>query len=166
METFSENTLQILKNAGWFQGRICSTAEYEAYLVAKYEAYPEKEDYYLNDVIRTFLQEFGGLTLKVTRTKPFNCVRDIPIGTTDGEISLFTLYDDFEHLTKGEAIVPIGLDHSLTIWMSYSGTVYGSLMNYFCWVADNGKEAIEKFCAFHSGLKEWDGVTLQGKGPQ
>jgi hypothetical protein len=147
MTVFSDITLRILNEAGWFSGRSVSTDAFEAFIA--------REGFYLNDTIRTFLREFGGITLKIpysiltSKGKPITGERKIPIGMLVpdilGQIERIPL---FESILGGEMLVPVGFDHSAVILMSYSGNTYFAFDGYFNMLPSTPHEMISYNCEF------------------
>ena len=99
-----------------------------------FEKFLSKENFYINDTIRGFLSEFGGLCLEIYIPAPAIAEnRCIPFGMLSNDLFMSTDWmEEYEGALKNEKLVPIGIDHSLTIFMSYSGKFFGGFGAYFC----------------------------------
>ena len=159
MQRFSENTLRILEEAGWFPGRHVSTEEFEAYVKQKNDEYETGHELIPNNTIKNFLHEFGGLTLTMYRKIPQSPAMDsfrtstrcIPIGVLGTTISVSV--EDEEIWIGGEKLYPISNDHDMLFnYMSYSGKVYGYCCGSFWEMGESGDAWIERTCNFYSGL--------------
>jgi len=150
--TFSDYTLQVLREAGWYPERAIDISGYETYLTSI--------GYALTDPIRDFFKEFVGLKLRSSRTFCFyeeNQPETLeylyvfdPIPSADRMFGSCWL-EGHEEILQGEKLVVIGDQHDMTFFMSHSGKVYGGFDQYFCLLGNNAHEAIEEFCTWKNG---------------
>jgi hypothetical protein len=145
MQNFSDNTLRILKEAGWFLGRSVSTDVFEAFIA--------RDGFYPNDTIRNFLREFGGLTLKIQKNVTGTdrvYVREIQFGTINGTIlGQVERIPIYESILGDEILMPIGCDNQVsTILMSYAGSIYISQDESILMMLMNPHAIINFFCEY------------------
>jgi hypothetical protein len=144
-EYFSKRTLRLLKRSGWYPGRSVPTDAFESLIAS--------EGYYLNDTIRNFLQEFGGIvihpphiirdngTIKVSDSEPlFIAPLDLSFLPFPEHVYLC------EDILHGETLIPIGVWYLANIFMSYSGQLYVETDFEFFIMSGTPYEAIEKIC--------------------
>ena len=175
MQRFSDNTLKILKKAGWYPGRHVPTDEFEAYVKQEFDDAYEGEtidfDLVPNDTIRSFLHEFGGLTLTMHRTIPWvqpnsfkEATTKIPIGIPGTRISVFV--EKLEVWIGGDKLYPFSNDDDM-LWysMSYSGKVYGSCCGRFTEMGKSADAWIERTCDCFSGLPSTPSILIHQKEP-
>ena len=173
MQRFSDNTLRILEEAGWYPGRHVPTDEFEAYVKHEFDDAYEGEtidfDLVPNDTIRNFLHEFGGLTLTMHRTIPWvqpNSFKEalttkIPIGIPGTRISVFV--EKLEVWIGGDKLFPISNDDDM-LWysMSYSGKVYGRCgVTRFVEMGKDANSWIENTCNAGSGIPCTPQIVIQ-----
>ncbi|MDR1478477.1 MAG: SUKH-3 domain-containing protein [Planctomycetaceae bacterium] len=145
MVNFSDTTLCVLREAGWYPGRSVSTGTFEAYIAS--------EGYYANDTIRDFLREFGGLTLVPPPFKSRNGERII----NPDPLIIGTLYSGIlpwseevshgEDILHGETLIPIGYQNPAQIFMSYSGQIYAENVYKYYMLTGTPCEVIDKICS-------------------
>ncbi|WP_063915660.1 SUKH-3 domain-containing protein [Paenibacillus elgii] len=123
----SNETLKILRDAGWYEGRRIDIKEIEDNL--------EELGYIVFPEVKSFLAEFGNLEIEDT-------IND----ETHNTSIRFTNYDDngsfkSEEKYAGEKLVPVGMIDSgnLVLFVSESGRVYCSTGK----LGENAKEAWE-----------------------
>lgn len=159
MERFSENTLQILKKAGWFPGRHVSLDDFEAYVKQETTDCEAEFELIPNATIRNFLHEFGGLTIIMRRQIPLSpamdsfkmATRDIPIGVPG--IRIIVCVEEMEGWIGGDKLYPISINHDFSFtMMSYSGRIYDYCSGRFIESGKSGEDWIERLCNFYCGL--------------
>jgi len=125
--TLSNETLKILRDAGWYEGRRIDIKEIEESL--------EKIGYTVFPEVKSFLREFGNLVIEDT----------INDETHNTSIRFANYYGNgtFKSIEKyaGEKLVPVGMIDSgnLQLFVSESGRVYISTGK----LGENAKEAWE-----------------------
>ncbi|NEN87294.1 SUKH-3 domain-containing protein [Paenibacillus elgii] len=131
----SEETLKILRDSGWYEGRSIDTKEIEENL--------EKIGFFVFPEVKKFLKEFGNLVIEDT-------IND----ETHNTSVRFNSYGAFkaEEEYAQEKLVPVGLIDSdfLVLFVSESGKVYCSTGK----LGDNATEAWERLIGGR-GFKPW-----------
>ncbi|WP_379143028.1 SUKH-3 domain-containing protein [Paenibacillus sp. sgz500992] len=135
--TFSQRTIDILKDAGWYPERKVAISSTINFLAEKgFEVF---------DLAKEAFEHFGGLEYSV------------PSDESDGfQVGPEFLREGIErkHYSRyetiiGEELVVIGLayDENATMFMSKTGIVYGIMDDYYIWkFGDNIYEAIHNLC--------------------
>ncbi|WP_406798397.1 MULTISPECIES: SUKH-3 domain-containing protein [Brevibacillus] len=134
----SKETLKILRDSGWYEGRSIDIKEIEENLKRLgYIVFPE---------VKNFLKEFGNLVIE-------DSIND----ETHNTSIRFTNYDNYgsfksEEKYAGESLVPVGMIDSgyLVLFVSESGKVYCSTGK----LGDNSIEAWENLISGGGG-KPW-----------
>jgi hypothetical protein len=136
---FSAVTLELLKMAGWYEGRQVDTSLIEAVL--------EKKGYTAFPIVRDFLSQFGGLSFENPSAEPpaaedwhFDAVKAAN-GRSSSQIRRYELRLDLELCPIGEA----SRDY-LIILMAPGGAVYAGYEADLFFVSGSGPDAIESFC--------------------
>ncbi|WP_028531949.1 SUKH-3 domain-containing protein [Paenibacillus sp. UNC217MF] len=134
----SNETVKILRDAGWYEGRRIDIKEIEENL--------EKIGYTIFPEVKSFLREFGNLVIEDT-------IND-EIHNTSIRITNYYKNRSFKSLEEyaGEKLVPVGMIDSdnLLLFVSESGKVYCSTGK----LGDNATEAWERLIG-GSGVKPW-----------
>jgi hypothetical protein len=173
MYNFSENTIRILKEAGWFPRRCISTDDFEQF-ISKIEFDPDDIIHiYLNDTVRNFLREFGELRLFISHLTPIvsndntyvsynNYTVEVSFGLLDNKlINESGWLEDYEKILNGEKLVPIGRHDIAVYFMSYSGKIYVGIKSRFLQITgDDYYAALENICNFYSGLEYQKDIVL------
>jgi hypothetical protein len=144
MTSFSDTTLHVLGEAGWFPHRSVSTGMFEAHIA--------RDGYYINDTIRDFLREFGGLTLtppplKIRNGKGRINSSPIVIGSQSCSLPFTSHVYWCEDILQGETLIPIGYHNPAEVFMSYSGQLYEENNYEFHMLAGTPREVINKICS-------------------
>ncbi|MDR1477401.1 MAG: SUKH-3 domain-containing protein [Planctomycetaceae bacterium] len=152
MSNFSESTLQILKEAGWYPGRSVSTEAFEVFIA--------HDGHYINDTIRAFLQEFGGITIRINYSwhsgnQLMQSTKKISIGTLDTSILewQFNLLC-YEEILHGEILIPIAYSN-VTILMTYSGKIFYEIDGDLHLYPGSHYDFIENICGIATGKREY-----------
>lgn len=123
----SNETVKILRDAGWYEGRRIDIKEIEENL--------EKLGYTVFPEVKSFLREFGNLVIEDTiNDETHNTSIRFTNNVNNGSFKLEENY-------AGEKLVPVGMIDSdnLMLFVSESGRVYISVGK----LGENGKEAWE-----------------------
>ncbi|AWB46754.1 hypothetical protein DCC85_02155 [Paenibacillus sp. CAA11] len=131
----SKETLKILRDAGWYEGRSIDTKEMEGNLErVGYTVFPE---------VKKFLEEFGNLVIKDTINDETH--------NTSVKFNKYGVFKAEEEYAQ-EKLVPVGLIDSdfLVLFVSESGKVYCSTGK----LGDSATEAWERLIG-GSGVKPW-----------
>ncbi|MFF0829894.1 SUKH-3 domain-containing protein [Brevibacillus sp. NPDC003359] len=131
----SNETMMILRNAGWYEGRNIDTKEIEEHL--------EKLGFIIYPEVKKFLIEFGDLVIEDTINDETH--------KTGVKIKSSGAFKAEEKYAQ-ENLVPVGFIDSdnLVLFVSESGKVYCSTGK----LGDNAKEAWENLIG-GSGYKPW-----------
>jgi len=123
----SNETVKILRDAGWYEGRKIDIKEIEENL--------KKLGYTIFPEVKSFLREFGNLVIEDTiNDETHNTSMRFTNNVNNGSFKLEENY-------AGEKLVPVGMIDSdnLMLFVSESGRVYISVGK----LGENGKEAWE-----------------------
>lgn len=136
--SMSKETLKILRNSGWYEGRSIDIKEIEENL--------EQIGYVVFPEVDKFLKEFGDLMIEDTINDE---THNTSVRFTD-----YDIYGSFKEEEKyaQEKLVPVGMIDSnfLVLFVSESGKVYCSTGK----LGDNATEAWERLIA-GNGVKPW-----------
>lgn len=146
---YSENTLRILTDAGWYLGRSVSTDAFESFIA--------EEEFIVNDVIRDFLREFSGLTLKMSRPVIINekhliYNNEIPIGTLDKMLFNSIGWAEEHEQLIGDRMAPVAHQDVVTFFISYSGKMYIAAERILTELPGDARDGLEYLCSSRSGL--------------
>ncbi|MEK5236182.1 SUKH-3 domain-containing protein [Paenibacillus sp. FSL L8-0470] len=135
--TFSQRTIDILKDAGWYPERKVEVSSTINFLVEKgFEVF---------DLAKEAFEHFGGLEYSV----PSDESDDFQIGPEFLRAGIEKKHYSRYETIIGEELVVIGLayDENATMFMSKTGKVYGIMNDYYIWkFGDNIYEAIHNLC--------------------
>lgn len=135
--TFSQRTIDILKDAGWYPERKVEIRSTINFLVEKgFEVF---------DFAKEAFEQFGELEYSV----PSDESDDFQIGPEFLREGIERKHYSRYETIIGEELVVIGLayDENATMFMSKSGKVYGIMNDYYIWkFGDNIYEAIHNLC--------------------
>lgn len=139
MPSLSDETVAVLRRAGWRPGRAVDAS---AYAVAyRKSGYPD-----LPAAIR-FLRGFGGLSLVFPNAHDRSLTNDCHF---DAERAAMIGPEWFEHYAEylGEEVVPIGQAYSehMDLLMTSSGRIYSCSESLLCLLGVDGTSALNLLC--------------------
>jgi len=139
MSTFSNNTVKLLKQAGWFEGRLIDTSSFEKLL--------EEKGFPLFPSITEFLSQFGGL--KFTNTEavppaPEDWHFDIAEAVVHGSSTRVQTYG--RRLGVEMCLIGEGFRGYLLLMMDEEGRVYGGYDQVLLHIGNSGIDAIGALC--------------------
>ncbi|WP_342439391.1 SUKH-3 domain-containing protein [Paenibacillus sp. FSL L8-0436] len=135
--TFSQRTIDILKDAGWYPERKVAISPTINFLV--------KKGFEVFDLAKEAFEQFGGLEYSVPSDESDNFQIGPEFLREGIERKHYSRYETI----IGEELVVIGLayDENATMFMSKTGKVYGIMDDYYIWkFGDNIYEAIHNLC--------------------
>ncbi|ASR46424.1 hypothetical protein B4V02_06895 [Paenibacillus kribbensis] len=135
--TFSQRTIDILKDAGWYPERKVEISSTISFL--------EKKGFEVFDLAKEAFEHFGGLEYSV----PSDESDDFQIGPEFLREGIERKHYSRYETIIGEKLVVIGLayDDNATMFMSKTGKVYGIMDEYYIWkFGNNIYEAINNLC--------------------
>ncbi|MFH5805540.1 SUKH-3 domain-containing protein [Alienimonas sp. DA493] len=139
MSELSDETVVVLRRAGWHPGRAVDVSVY----VADYK----KVGYSDFEAAIHFLSEFGGLRLMFPNSHDLSLNTDCNF---DVERAAMLGPEWFEHYAEhlGEEVVPIGQAHSnhMDLLMTSSGRVYACTEALLCYLGVDGMSALNLLC--------------------
>jgi len=140
MSILSQNTIQILRKAGWSENRSVD--------VGKYRQYFDVTGQYYSETVLEFLEEFGDL--HVSYPNPHNV--QITSGFYIDPIEATPNYPQQDiKLFSDQLKIPLcivgGTRDADALLMSLDGKVYSAFDNYRCFVGGTGIDAIEVMCS-------------------
>jgi len=136
----SQLTRNILENAGWSPLRKIDIKSYEEALLA--------DGYQINDSVRNFLSEFGGLEINHPAYRVqgeedkshFDPIRAI------GGIYHETVEEYEKRVGENLVVIGEGYNGHLVFLISESGKVFGAYDDYLTLLGNNIIEALEAIC--------------------
>ena len=142
MSRFSTDTESLLRKAGWQEGRIIDTTEYEQVL--------REEGFEIQTCVIALLQEFGGLRIVPPHAK-------VPEKTDDFIFeAVKATYQSLAHWVKGNYSDRVGKklcsvgeasNAHMILAMSSDGEVFGGFDDFLCYIGSSGDDAIEALCS-------------------
>ncbi|MEK4733279.1 SUKH-3 domain-containing protein [Paenibacillus sp. FSL L8-0641] len=135
--TFSQRTIDILKDAGWYPERKVDISSTINFL--------EKKGFEVFDPAKEAFEHFGGLEYSV----PSDESDDFQIGPEFLREGIGRKHYSRYETIIGEELVVIGLayDDNATMFMSKTGKVYGIMDDYYIWkFGNNIYEAMDNLC--------------------
>ncbi|OMF40993.1 SUKH-3 domain-containing protein [Paenibacillus peoriae] len=134
---FSQRTIDILKDAGWYPERKVEISSTINFL--------EKKGFEVFDLAKEAFEHFGGLEYSV----PSDESDDFHIGPEFLREGIERKHYSRYETIIGEELVVIGLayDDNATMFMSKTGKVYGIMDDYYIWkFGNNIYEAMNNLC--------------------
>ena len=113
--TIRENTLKYLREAGWYEGRKIDITEIVKYL--------EGYGYEVFEPVKSFLEEFGMLTIRIPDDCEFSNYKYNEHHTNVMEaVNRPYLYMGYEQIEKyaGERLIPVGMVYNENLWLYVS----------------------------------------------
>ncbi len=141
---FSIETETLLKNFGWYAGRNID--------ITQYLEYYKKEGLKINEVIKDFLQEYGGIKIIYPHHKYENLTHDMEINPLESAPYKNDTREYYE-LRTGEYLVPIGnaMGRHMYVFMSFSGSIYITDSDYMMKLGDSYINSLETICKGNMG---------------
>lgn len=143
----SNKTIEVLKRAGWYEGRKIDITENLIFL--------EERGFYVFDSAKSFMEEFGELKITVEEilkdgtksiAKHSTCIKE-SVGILDSS------FFDLDEYYSCEKVMLIGTlyDHGTDLYISESGRIFDSIG----WIGDSTWEAFDNIIN-EKGTIIWD----------
>ncbi len=129
-----------LKNAGWFSKRKFNISKYIEFLAA--------DGYELNNTIKAFLEEFGGLRIFFSDSNNINHTDNILFDAKYAAEGIFPENIKLYEKRVNDKLVVIGYvyDEHMVVVMSHKGKIYAGYDDTLVFLGDTGLVAIENVC--------------------
>ena len=132
---FSERTIALLQEAGWYPGRCISLRDFERVL--------EAEGYAVFPSVKEFLAEFGGLSIGYRYEPSYEDRLNFDAAAAAGAIFADVVLQYAERLGKPLCVIGEYYANHYTIMMDPVGTVYGAFDDILNLLGTSGSDAIE-----------------------